>query len=463
MRIYFNGAAHDVTGSQYLLEVNGEKLLVDCGLYQGPDAYERNVVFKFNPRSLDAVILTHAHIDHSGNLPTLVKNGYRGKIYATPATADLADIMLIDSGHIQEDDAEYINKRRLRGGEMPIKPLYTSADGAKVRRHFAPVAYHQSFSPVRGVTARLFDAGHILGSAGVCLDIEEAERAPYRLWFSGDIGRLNLPLLKDPEVPQRADYLVMECTYGDIVHPNPEQAYQLLREVITRTIQRGGKVIIPAFSVGRTQELVYNLNRMFSSGVLPRVPVYVDSPLAANATRVFARHPELFDEETAEFVRSGRHPALSFNQLQFTDSVDESKAINQINQPIIIISASGMAQNGRILHHLKHNLGDDRNTILIVGWQSPGTNGRELVSGAKQIEIYGEEYEVRAEVVNINGFSAHAGQDFLLEYALATHETLKKVILVHGDPDAAEIFADLLRRRGIQEVVIPQLYQALDI
>lgn len=462
MRIQFNGAAQDVTGSQFLIEVNGHRLLIDCGMYQGRQAYERNVEFRFEPKKVQAAILTHAHIDHSGNLPTLVKAGYGGPIYATPATADLADLMLRDSGHIQEDDAEFINKRRLKRGDPPILPLYTSADAARVKEHFRPTDYKQPFEPVPGVKARLFDAGHILGSASVCLDVKENGRA-FRVWFSGDIGRLNLPLLVDPTLPEDAQYLVMECTYGDTVHPHPDEAYKILREVVTRTIKRGGKVIIPAFAVGRTQELVYNINRMMTAGDIPAIPVVVDSPLAVGATGVFQDHPELFDQETQDFIRAGRHPALNFNQLRYIDSRDESRALNEVKRPMVIISASGMAQNGRILHHLLHNLDDARNTIVFAGWQAPGTNGRELIDGASEIEIFGETVPVAASVVNITGFSAHAGQDYLLKYAAHSRGTLEKLVLVHGDPDVMRLFAEKLRQHGIRQVLCPDLFETIEL
>lgn len=459
MKIYFNGAAHDVTGSQYVMYVNGKTLMIDCGLYQGPQSYERNVDFRFDPHKLDALILTHAHIDHSGNLPNLVKSGFDGPIYATPATSDLADIMLRDSGKIQEDDAEFLSKKF----NQKMEPIYTLEDAARVKRQFQPQDYKQVFHPIPGVTARLFDAGHILGSASVCLDVEERGREPYRLWFSGDIGRLDLPLLKDPVLPQEANYLVMECTYGDTTHPDPEQAYTLLRDVISRTVQRGGKVIIPAFAVGRTQELVYNINRMITAGEIPAVPVFVDSPLAINATQVFQEHPELFDKETQDFIREGRHPALNFPGLTYVQSVDQSKEINYIDRPAIIISASGMAQNGRILHHLRHNISEPKNTVLIVGWQAPDTLGRDLVNGAKVVSIYGDRYDVEAEIVQINGFSAHAGQDMLMRYALASKSSLRKVILVHAEADVARIFAEKLTEAGIPEVIYPELYAAVEI
>jgi len=459
MKIYFNGAAHDVTGSQFVLYVNGQSLMIDCGLYQGENAYERNVNFRFNPQKLDAVILTHAHIDHSGNLPNLVKSGFEGPIYTTPATADLADIMLRDSGNIQEDDAQFLSKKF----NEKYEPIYTAQDAARVKKQFQTRDYKQAFQPLRGVTGRLYDAGHILGSASVCLDVEEDGREPYRVWFSGDIGRLDLPLLNDPVLPQEVHYLIMEATYGDTTHPEPDEAYAMLRDLVRKTIERGGKVIIPAFAVGRTQELVYNLNRMIAAGEIPAVPVFVDSPMAVNATSVFQEHPELFDKETQEFIREGRHPALNFKGLNYVRSVEESKAINYMDQPAIVISASGMMQNGRILHHLRHNISDPRNTILIVGWQAPDTLGRDLINGAKEATIYGDRYEVEAQVVQISGFSAHAGQDMLMRYALASKNTLRKVILVHAEAQVANTFAQTLKDAGVPEVEFPELYQAVEI
>ncbi len=464
MRIHFNGAAQTVTGSQYLLEVNGSRVLMECGMFQGrrAESYERNRTFRFDPKTIDAVLLSHAHIDHSGNLPHLVKNGYNGPVHATAATADLADIMLRDSGHIQEADAEYINKKNRREGKPEIEPLYTLADAEKVAPYFRPKSYSEPFEVVPGLTAEFVEAGHILGSAAIRLEIEEKGRKT-RFWFSGDIGRDDLPLLRDPVLPHDADYVMMECTYGDKPHSDPLEAHREFHEVILRTVARGGKVIIPAFAVGRTQELVYSLNTLVASGKLAHIPVFVDSPLAVRASQIFERHPECYDAETMDFIRSGRHPALEFKGLRYVQSVEESKTLNNMPGPMIIISASGMAEAGRILHHLKNNIEDARNTILIVGWQAPYTLGRRLAEQEPVVKIFGEEYHRRAEVVTIGGLSAHAGQDMLTKYALAVKEQVKQIVLVHGEPDAATAFQEHLRANGLDQLVYPELYASLDI
>ncbi len=464
MLIHFNGAAQTVTGSQHLLEINGKQLLLECGLFQGSrqESYRRNLTFRFDPHAIDAVILSHAHIDHSGNLPNLIKNGYSGPIYTNPATARLADIMLRDSAHVQESDVEYVNRKRMRRGEPPIEPLYTQADAERVADQFVKVEYNQSFEPVPGVNAHLVDAGHILGSASVVLDIQENHRS-YRLWFSGDIGRRFLPLLKDPTMPEAADYLIMECTYGDKSHDDPQLAYDELRETVQRTVKRGGKVIIPAFAVGRTQELVFELNEMMTTGQIPSIPVFVDSPLAVNATQVFQEFPQYFDEQTHEFIRQGRHPALNFKQLTYIHSVEESKALNDRHDPMVIISASGMAEAGRILHHLRNNIEDARNTVIIVGWQAPNTLGRRLADREPVVNIFGERFHRLAEVVTIGGFSAHAGQNMLLRYAAATRDSLKHLFLVHGEPRAAGAFTELLRAQNIGPIAYPALFETVEI
>ncbi len=310
--------------------------------------------------------------------------------------------------------------------------------------------------------ATLFEAGHILGSAGVLLEIQDGGR-PVRFWFSGDIGRFKLPLLQDPVLPEPVDYLLMECTYGDLAHNDPEEAYQAVRQVVSRTVARGGKIIIPSFAVGRTQELVFDLNRMLAEGEIKPVPVYVDSPLAVNTTDVFRRHPDYFDEETREFMRTKRHPALEFPGLTYVRSVEESKALNERDEPMIIISASGMAETGRILHHLKNNIGDKRNTVLIVSWQAPDTLGRRLAEGQKTVRIFGEPYDVRADVVQIPGLSAHAGQDLLLRYAASAKQQVKKIFLIHGEQDAANVLTEKMKDESLREIYYPALHSSADL
>lgn len=463
MKITFNGAAQTVTGSQYLLEANGARVLLECGLFQGrrAETYERNRNFRFDPRKLDAVLLSHAHIDHSGNLPNLVKQGFEGPIYATPATADLADIMLRDSGHIQEADAIFINKRRIKRGELPIEPLYTEEDAAQVAPLFRPQEYNQPFEAAPGVTVEFFEAGHILGSASIRLEVREKGRTT-RLWFSGDIGRRDLPILRDPVLPSDADYLMMECTYGDKPHRDPMQAHIEFHDTILRTVRRGGKVIVPAFAVGRTQELVYSLHLMNAAGTL-RVPIYVDSPLAFNATKIFEKHPECYDEQTLQFIRLGKHPALSFDGLTYVRTVEESKALNNRTEPMVIISASGMAEAGRILHHLKNNIEDPRNTVLIVGWQAPNTLGRRLAEREREVRIFGETYFRRAEVVTIGGLSAHAGQDLLVQYADAVKKHLKGIFLVHGEARAAAALREKLNGRSATRIHYPEQYVFIEL
>ncbi len=460
MKLTFYGAAQTVTGSKHLIEVNGKRILLECGLFQGrrSQTYEFNLNFDFDPASINAVILSHAHIDHSGNLPNLVKKGFRGPIYATKATHDLADIMLMDSGHIHEYDAEYLNKKQAKKGLPPVIPLYTTADAARTMEYFHEIAYSQPFQPVRGVTARFLEAGHILGSAAILLDIEE-DHQKTRLWFSGDIGRPDIPLLRDPLLPGGfdVDVLLMECTYGDRPHDDINQAFDELGAVVNRTIRRGGKVIIPAFSVGRTQTLVYYLNEAMSSGEIPTVPVFVDSPLAVSASDIYRRHPECFDQETWDFIAKYRHPALDFDALTYTRSVEESKALHDRRDPMIIISASGMVEAGRILHHVKNNIDDERNTILIVSWQAPDTLGRRLADREREIRIFGESYYRRAQVETINGLSAHAGQGFLSEYARSVAGQAKQIILVHGEQEAANMLQEKLQAiRGIPPIHFPE-------
>jgi len=467
MKLSFFGAAQTVTGSQFLLEVNGKRLLVDCGMYQGKRAemYARNQNFPFDPRSVDGVILTHAHIDHSGNLPNLVKQGFSGPIYATPATCDLADLMLRDSGHIQEADAEFVNKKRRARGEPPIEPLYTKEDAAAVTKLLVPKGYDEHFQvgSLSGVTGCLVDAGHVLGSASILIEVEEPRKKRTRLWFSGDIGRRKLPLLRDPVLPGAVDYMVMECTYGDKIHDDPGQAHEEFFRETMDTIRKRGKIIVPAFAVGRTQELVYTLNELVSAGRMPAIPVFVDSPLAVNASDIFRRHPECYDQETRDFVARYKHPALEFSRLTYVRSVEESKAINNMAGPMMIIAASGMAETGRILHHLKNNIENPRNRILIVSWQAHNTLGRRLADREKKVRIFGEQYIRQADVTTIGGMSGHAGQDFLLEYASAARKNLKGLFLVHGEPRAASALQARFEAAGLPRAAYPPINSSVEL
>lgn len=458
MEIHFWGAARTVTGSAHYLQVNGSTILLDCGLFQGrrKDTYTVNRSFRFPPASIDAVLLSHAHIDHSGNLPNLAKHSYDGPIYATHSTVNLCQIMLKDSAHIQESDVRYVNKRREERGEPLVEPLYTQDDAQKAINQLEKVEYNTPFEVVPGVRVSFVEAGHILGSAAIVLDIEEKGRTS-RLWFSGDIGRPNMPILKDPVMPFNADYLLMECTYGDQPHPSYERACEDLQQVLSRTLGRGGKVIIPAFAVGRTQELVYAIHRMMDSNDIPTVPVFVDSPLAVNATDVFRLRPQDFDQEAREMIRDDVHQAaLGFDRLTYIRSVEESKALNTRKDPMIIISASGMMEVGRVLHHLRHNIDNPKNTLLIVSWQAPHTLGRRMIEGVRQVKIYGEVYENKIEVRNIQGFSAHAGQDFLVEYAMNLKDRVKQIFLVHGEKRGAYPLRDLLNQKGLQNIHFPK-------
>lgn len=464
MRITFHGAAQTVTGSQHLVEVNGRSLLLDCGLYQGArsEALIRNRSFGFDVKKVDAVILSHAHIDHSGNLPSLVKAGYRGPIYATPATHDLCDLMLMDSARIQESDVIFYNKRALRRGEPAnAQALYTEEDAAEALTLFNDQPLDRSWEVLPGVRATLVEAGHILGSAMVVLDIDEGGRTR-RFAFSGDIGRFGLPILRDPTILTDVDDVIMESTYGTRTHRPPEEASAEFAVAAKETIARGGKIIVPAFAVGRAQELVVDLQRLIDAGEIPAIPVFVDSPLAVDVSTVFKRHAELFDEETAKLLRADGE-VFGFKSLHYTRSVDESKAIRDVKGPAVIISASGMAETGRILHHLRNHLGEPENTVLIVSWQAPNTLGRRLADGEKSVKIFGEWFPVRAKVETINGLSGHAGRDLLIRWATALKPRAKNVFLVHGEPESSEALREGLVEQGMTGVYAPKLHETVEI
>lgn len=465
MEIHFWGAAQTVTGSAHYLKVNGKTILLDCGLFQGrrSDTYAVNRSFCVPPSTVDAVVLSHAHIDHCGNLPTLVKHGFEGPIHATTSTVDLCRLMLMDSARIQESDAAYINKKRAKQGKPLMESLYVEDDAVEAHKRMQPQPYNQPFEVGPGVQATLVEAGHILGSAAIILDIEEKGKT-IRLWFSGDIGRMDMPILKDPVLPFAADYLIMESTYGDRPHPSYQQACTDLQNVLKTTLDRGGKVIIPAFAVGRTQELVYAIHRMMDAGDIPTVPVFVDSPLAVNVTDVFRKRTADFDREAREMLEQDPHGgALGFDSLTYIRSVEESKALNWRKEPMIIISASGMLEVGRVLHHLRHNIEDPKSTLLIVSWQAPHTLGRRMIERKQKVKIYGEVYKPKIEVQSIQGFSAHAGQDFLLEYALRVKDRAKQVFLVHGEDRGAQPLMALMKQAGMTNVQYPSRGQVVYI
>ncbi len=465
MKITFLGAAQTVTGSMHLIEAGGARVLLDCGLFQGrrQESFDRNHNLPFDARTLDAMILSHAHIDHSGNIPNLVASGYQGRIYATRATRDLCSAMLLDSGHIQESDVTYVNKKRRRKGLSPVEPLYTVAQARASLKHLFSVDYHQPFDVAPGVQATFYDAGHILGSAITVLDVQQDGRS-YRVCFSGDLGRHHLPVLRDPEAVRDVDYLMIESTYGDRLHGTVEQGADQLAAAVRQTYDRGGKVIIPAFAVGRTQDIVYDLHKIIESGRLPEIRVYVDSPLAINVTKIFRLHPECYDQEMKQLLARKDDP-FGFHRLQYTRSSEESKTLNRLEGPAVIISASGMCEGGRILHHLKNHIGDARNTVLFVGFQAPNTLGRKIVDGMKKVPILGGQYEVRAEIRTIDGYSAHADRNELLNYVqkVAGASQMKRVFCVHGDPEACQALAEGIRGLGIRDALVPEHGQEVDL
>lgn len=464
MQVTFLGAAREVTGSMHLVELNGTRVLLDCGMKQGhrAEANARNSTLPFDARSVDYCLLSHAHIDHSGNLPTLTKSGYAGEIICTPATNDLARLMLRDAGKIQEQDAEYLNRKQAARGLAPIRPLYTIADAERALKSISTRAYEFQFDLVKaGAQVTFHDAGHILGSAITVLELQEAART-VRLGFTGDIGRKGTLILRDPVPAPPLDYLIIESTYGDRTHPPLDQSEHELAKIVKETADRGGKTIIPAFALERTQEIVYSLHRSILAGELEPISIFVDSPLAIDATDVFRLHQECFDDETRTFMQRHEDP-WGFRQLTYTRDVEASKAINTWNGPAVIISANGMVEAGRILHHVKNNIGDPKNTILFVGYQADGTLGRRIEEGADRVKIFGEEYPVRAQISRADGFSAHADHDELLEWVKPIVGGLKGVFVVHGEPQAAGALAEGIRALGVKNAFAPQLGQCVDL
>ncbi|MBC8205647.1 MAG: MBL fold metallo-hydrolase [Kiritimatiellales bacterium] len=457
MKLRFFGAAQNVTGSCYLIEANGSRILVDCGLYQERDLKERNWDdFPIPANTIDAVLLTHAHLDHSGRIPKLVKEGFKGPIYATAATADIAKIIMLDSAHIQEEDVKHKLKRHEKEGRtspFPYEPLYTSEDAQDACELLQGVRYKQDISIADGISAAFFEAGHIFGSSSIKLKITQGDESRTIL-FSGDVGRWDVPIIRDPAVIGAADYVLVESTYGNRDHKPVDSIPDALADVVNQTVERGGNIIIPSFAVERTQELLFHLSNLLRDKRIPLIPAYVDSPMAVRVTEVFKRHPELFDDETNEMIRNGQHPC-DFVGLAMSRTTDQSKAIKEVAGSAIIIAGSGMCTGGRIKHHLKNNITDAKNTILFVGYQAVGTLGRIILEGKEEIRIHGQLWQVNAHIERIEGFSAHADRNELMRWLSGIGVAPKKVFVVHGEPDAATAFAEKITEEKGWPVHVP--------
>lgn len=465
IRLEFYGAARSVTGSAHLLRVNGKTILLDCGLYQGKrvESFERNSTFPFDPKEIDVLILSHAHIDHSGKIPMLCKKGFDGPILCTHATRDLANAMLLDSAFIQQRDAEFMTKKNLKKGERAIEALYTVEDVLGAMQQFQSVGYRRTVRVTENTDLTFYDAGHILGSAFVVLDVH-LNGSKLRLCFTGDMGRPNRPILRDPEFVGDVDVLITESTYGGRYHLQDEVALDRIEDIVKRTVSRNGKIIVPAFSVGRTQEFVFDLHRLQDMNRLPDIPIYVDSPLSVNATQIFRMHPECFDDEIRLEILH-RHDPFGFDNLEYISDVEDSKKLNFSREPMMIISSSGMCEAGRVLHHLANNIEDKRNTILITGYSAEHTLGRRIVEKNPELSILGDKYKLKAEVAVMNSLSAHADRTELLGYiGKFDRERLQNIFLVHGDIDQQQKLSDGLRTElGFNGVEIPEEGNSFEI
>jgi metallo-beta-lactamase family protein len=457
IKLQFLGAAQNVTGSRHLLQANGTRLLIDCGLYQERHFQARNwEPFTVPPESINAVLLTHAHLDHCGLLPKLVKNGFRGKIYCTQATAEIAQIILLDSAKLQEEDAEFKRKRHEREGRkgpFPDVPLYTVADAEASFSHFSPVKYRQPVALGAGIEATFCEAGHVLGSSIIKVKVDQ-DGQQRSILFSGDVGRPHRPIVRDPALVDEADYILVESTYGDRVHQGPEDTKKMIAEVINSTRRAGGNIIVPSFALERSQELLYYINELLLENAIPHLMVFLDSPMAASITKVFQRHRELYDEEMNEMLRQNGSP-FEFPGLKVVGTSDESKAINHIRGTVMVIAGSGMCTGGRIKHHLANNIAKPENTIMFVGYQAVGTLGRRIVDGEKEVRILGEKYPVKARVVRINGFSAHADKLELLEWLSGLKRPPRKLFVVHGESESARHFGDFVHEKTGWPVAVP--------
>jgi len=463
MQINFFGAARTTTGSMYLIEINGKKLLLECGLFQGhrEESMARNCCFPFDPKQVDAMVLSHAHIDHCGNLPNLVKQGYTGNVHCTFATRDLASIMLVDSAHIQMDDAAFVSKKRAKQKLPPVEPLYTITDAEKTLHQFVAINYERPFQVLDGVTVTFRDAGHILGSAQVIFDIQEGGRK-FRYLFSGDVGRGGDEILRDPVPTENVDYLQIESTYGGREHSIRTDADEVVGRLVLDTLKQSGKVIIPAFSVGRTQQIVYVLNQLTLAGKLPRVPIFVDSPLSVNATEIYRLHPECFNEATYNFLQ--KQNPFGMSNLTYLREVEQSMRLNDLKESAIIISASGMCEAGRIRHHLKNHIGDPKNLILFIGYCAENTLGAQIVAKQNPVNIFGEPQQVRAKIVSLDTYSCHADKNELKRYVEKMSGNFKKIICIHGEESQCLAHAETLRAmKPKAEVIVPEYKQAVEI
>ncbi len=469
MKITFHGAAKTVTGSQHLIEVNGYRIMLDCGLFQGKrkEAFEINRQGFCKGDTIDALVLSHAHIDHSGNIPCLVKNGFRGDIVCTSATRDLCAVMLMDSADIQEQDVEFVNKKRKKKGKNPFEPLYTKEDVVVAMEQFIGISYNRKRQILPGVDLTLVDAGHMLGSANVILDIDDKDNGKRkRLVFSGDIGRPGIPIIRDPApMTAGADILIMESTYGNRSHPPYEDSDKELERIVNETYRRGGSLLIPAFAVGRTQQIVYSLHKLYNSRDIPPMPIYVDSPLATQVTDIFRLHPEVYDDEIRKFLLADDdNNPFGFRMLRYTRTVAQSKELNFLREPAVIISASGMMEAGRILHHLRQRIADEKNAVLVTGWQAPNTLGRRLVEGEKLVRIFGDDFPVNAHIEVMTGLSGHADREGLLAWVSGMQKKPDRTFIVHGEEEAAISFANSLKTEiGLTTINIPEPHQSFEV
>lgn len=465
--LYSLGAAEEVTGSKHVLEVDGHSILIDCGAFQGrrAEADRKNRQFDVPADKLEAVILTHAHYDHCGLLPLLGIHGYAGNIYATPATRDLANIIMMDSARIQARDAEYLAKQAIRKGEkFEWRPLFNEVDAINTTNQIVTVSYNRPVYVIPQIKLEFFDAGHILGSAMAVLTVTDSQGKTLKIAYTGDLGRKNKAIIRDPAILPPVDYLILESTYGNRLHESNDDALNKLAEIANNAYKSNGKIIIPAFAIERTQELVYYFHQLVDAKKIPPIPIYVDSPMAVNATSIFQVHPECFDNETHEaFIKHHKNP-FGFNQLRFITSVEESKSLNDIEEPIIIISADGMCEAGRVIHHLANNIGDPRNQILLVGYMAEHTLGRRLQNRETEVKILGEWHNVRAEISQINAFSAHADYEEATAWLKSMNTgLLKKIFLVHGEPDVQAVFKDHLATNGYSSVQIVKYGETYEI